>query len=102
MMWLLATDIVRKPRSRRREAAAGTSAGWRLMEDGTRPRVALFEMSDRIGGRLHTVTPDGMPHLRAEVGGMRFLDTHLFVTSLASHLGLETGPFLEGDEHNLF
>src|SRR5262245_39408625 len=35
------------------------------------PKMALFEASDRIGGRLWSFEPPGMPHLRAELGGMR-------------------------------
>jgi lysine 2-monooxygenase len=46
-------------------------------------RVALFEMSRRLGGRLLTLTPPGAPGLIVELGGMRYLPTQPLVTRLA-------------------
>jgi flavin-dependent dehydrogenase len=34
--------------------------------------VALFEVSDRIGGRLHSIQLPGVPDVWADLGGMRF------------------------------
>jgi monoamine oxidase len=65
---------------------AGTYAAWRLAQ-GQR-RVQLFEASNRVGGRLHSVAFPQAPHLVAEAGGMRFLDAHLRVSGLVRHLGL--------------
>jgi monoamine oxidase len=65
---------------------AGTYAAWRLAEAGH--RVQLFESSDRIGGRLHSVAFPQAPHLVAEAGGMRFLDAHERVSGVVRHLGL--------------
>ena len=64
----------------------GIYAGWRLM---TSPRgaglatnwakargnlkVALFEGSDRIGGRLLSARSPLMPDTTAEMGGMRYV-----------------------------
>jgi monoamine oxidase len=92
---------------------AGTYAAWRLASEDPslspvlapllaaggngRPRMALFEASDRIGGRLYSVAPDGMPNLRAELGGMRIPSSHVLASSLVDHLGLETFPAPAGD-----
>lgn len=70
---------------------AGTYCAWRLSLDESlaagcdKPRLALFEGSDRIGGRLLSLTPPGMPHVIAEMGGMDFLSTHTFVRSLITN-----------------
>src|SRR3954466_14941219 len=39
----------------------------RAARGGAPLRVGLFEQSDRIGGRLWSVAPPGMPHVRAEL-----------------------------------
>lgn len=87
---------------------SGTYAAWRLLTDKNSPykgqgdKVALFEMSDRVGGRLLTWMPFGKGSgLRAELGGMRFLKTsddgthrgHELVHKLIGKLGLETTDF---------
>ena len=50
---------------------SGAYCAWRLQQEDSDARIALFEYSDRIGGRLYTVTLPGLPHVKAEVGGMR-------------------------------
>lgn len=75
---------------------SGVYAAWRLQTD---PRfggqgVYLFEASDRIGGRLESLTPPGAPQLRAEFGGMGFTNMHTFVYGLVTKVfGLPTAPF---------
>lgn len=89
---------------------SGTYCAWRLQEvSGALNRIALFEHSDRIGGRLFSVTMPGLPHVKAEVGGMRYIEQqHAVVTALVKHLKLPTQPFLMGapppvkDLDNLF
>jgi protoporphyrinogen oxidase len=78
--------------------ASGTYSAWRLQEaQGGSDRIALFEYSDRIGGRLFTVTMPGLPNVKAEVGGMRYIkDAHPVVTNIVEHLGLDTMPFPMG------
>jgi hypothetical protein len=39
--------------------------------EGATQRIPLFEYSNRIGGRLFTVTMPGLPDVKAEVGGKR-------------------------------
>jgi monoamine oxidase len=77
---------------------AGTYCAWRLGQHlGPEARIALFEYSNRIGGRLYTVTLPGLPHIKAEVGGMRYIPSqHLMVANLVNHLELETKPFPMG------
>src|ERR1700690_415614 len=58
---------------------AGTYAAWRLASEQPRLRVALFEMSDRIGGRLRSLAFREAPNLVCEAGGMRFLPAHKHV-----------------------
>src|SRR5215213_5305927 len=80
---------------------SGAYVAWRLLEDDPSRRVALCELSERIGGRLLTVTPPSAPHLRAELGGMRLLNTQEQVVRLIEHLGLTVDRFPMGDTRNL-
>jgi len=46
---------------------------------------------------LYTVTLPGLPHVKAEVGGMRFIpDQHILVADLVAHLKLPTKDFPMG------
>ena len=97
---------------------SGAYVTWRLLgpEANTSPllrrlraergggplRVGLFEQSERIGGRLWSVPPPGMPHLRAELGGMRFKNDQPLLVNLVRQLNLEVIPFPSGDENNLY
>src|SRR5258708_7534492 len=95
---------------------SGAYAAWRLLgpeaghsrvlEELRRRRcgplvVSLFEGSERVGGRLLSVTPPGMPHLHAELGGMRYLSNQPIVPPLLHHLGLHSGPFPVDEPQNL-
>jgi monoamine oxidase len=77
---------------------SGAYSAWRLQQEkGARAKIALFEYSDRIGGRLYTVTMPGIPHVKAEVGGMRYIpDQHIMVANLVNHLKLPTKDFPMG------
>lgn len=52
---------------------SGVYSAWRLLTKGKKSRVAVFEASDRVGGRLLSVTPPQIPNMKAELGGMRIL-----------------------------
>lgn len=52
---------------------SGVYTAWRLKEAHPSKRIVLFESSNRIGGRLLTVTPPDIPGIVAELGGMRIL-----------------------------
>jgi len=77
---------------------SGAYSAWRLQQAfGKTEKIALFEYSDRIGGRLYTVTLPGLPNVKAEVGGMRYIPTsHIMVADLVTHLGLQTIDFPMG------
>lgn len=80
---------------------SGCYCGWRLVQDDARKddkkqiSVHLFEMSDRIGGRLYTVFLPGMPHIPVELGGMRFRSSNFLVFHLAEYLKLPYSGFTE-------
>lgn len=81
---------------------AGTFTAWRLREAGAaspalselarrrggRLRVGLFEYSGRIGGRLYSEKLPGIAQRPMELGGMRFLTSHVRVDRLVAKLGL--------------
>jgi monoamine oxidase len=77
---------------------SGAYCAWRLQQEkGAKSKIALFEYSDRIGGRLYTVTMPGLPNVKAELGGMRYIPSqHVMVTNLVEHLGLPTKEFPMG------
>jgi lysine 2-monooxygenase len=54
--------------------------------------IGLFERSDRIGGRLRSVSIEGIDH-PIELGGMRFLSSHTRVADLVEGWGLATHAF---------
>jgi hypothetical protein len=65
-------------------------------------KIGVFERSDRIGGRLLSVTPPGMPSMRAELGGMRYLSTQILIRSLVEKkLNLKTYDFPVSDPKNI-
>jgi monoamine oxidase len=72
---------------------SGVYAAWRLALAHPGMRIRVFEASERIGGRLHSVSFPQAPHLVAELGGMRFLDAHRHVSGLVRNLGLPTRPY---------
>jgi hypothetical protein len=97
---------------------SGVYSAWRLSEcdpgkseilrawagkhsDG-KLKICVFERSERIGGRLLSVTPPGMPNLRAELGGMRYLSTQTLIRSLVENkLHLNTYDFPVNNPQNL-
>ena len=49
---------------------AGAYTAWRLQQDrGAGNAIGLFEYSDRIGGRLYSVTVPGVPSIRPSSAG---------------------------------
>jgi monoamine oxidase len=75
------------------------------------PRITVFEQSDRVGGRLLSVTPPGIGNMTAELGGMRFLPTNQqprinkLIEKLNEGLGhderIETYPFTVDEDDNI-
>lgn len=86
---------------------SGLYTAWRLLTDARQrgeptPNVAIFEASARTGGRLLTWLPLGVPGFRAELGGMRFLQSQRLIWNLMLEgLGIpqdDVIPFpVEGD-----
>ena len=81
--------------------------GWRLTSDPAwrGKRIGLFELSDRIGGRLFSPTMSAMPHLPVELGGMRYVITKGGTTvteRLIDHLQFDTTVAPAGGSENLF
>lgn len=71
---------------------SGIYAAWRLASSfpAGGEGVHVFEMSDRIGGRLETVRLAGMPHVPVELGDLRILKTQDVVCKLIDRLALPT------------
>ena len=62
----------------------------------------MFEQSHRIGGRLLSVEPPGIPGVFCELGGMRYMSSQALVRSLIENkLKLETRPFVVQMPENL-
>jgi lysine 2-monooxygenase len=61
---------------------SGSYAAWRLAKSKKFKEVRLYEMSDRIGGRLLSVAMPDMPHVYAELGGKYFSDSQFIVSNL--------------------
>jgi hypothetical protein len=76
---------------------SGAYSAWRLQKAKAEAHIGLFEYSDRIGGRLYTVTLPGLPNVKAEVGGMRYIPSqHIMVKCLVEQLKLATKDFPMG------
>ncbi|AFY43922.1 NAD(P)/FAD-dependent oxidoreductase [Nostoc sp. PCC 7107] len=52
---------------------SGVYSAWRLLTDGGKKSVTLYEADKHIGGRLLSVKPPGIDNMVAELGGMRIL-----------------------------
>ena len=61
---------------------AGVYCAWRLRQAHPDWQIGLFESSGRVGGRLLTVTPPNMDHVRCELGGMRFTNQQPLIQHL--------------------
>jgi monoamine oxidase len=76
---------------------AGTYLGYRLIRARPDWRIAIFERSDRIGGRLWSVNVGGLAH-PIELGGMRYMSGHPLVQSIVEELGIEARAFDPADQ----
>jgi len=93
--------------------ASGLYSGYRLLngtnKKGKNPNldINIFELSDRIGGRLESVKLPGM-NVVGELGGMRYMTEQKIVTALiedvfSTQYGLNAVDFPMGnDNHHLF
>jgi monoamine oxidase len=77
---------------------SGVYTAWRLKSSDPSLKVAVFEYGNRIGGRLYSYPMPGMPHIKAELGGMRWLESHKIVVGLIAQLELATRVFPMGKD----
>jgi hypothetical protein len=91
---------------------SGLYSAWRLLTGkhnvnekypGGHPSVCIFEMSDRIGGRLFSVKDHpAIPNLVAELGGMRYMQHQEITSSLIDKVfKLESEDFPVSDERTI-
>ena len=85
--------------------AGGLYSAWRLShaKEGAvnASDIHVFEMSNRIGGRLYTVNMPGMPSVNTELGGMRVLSLQKIVQGVIKKLDIELEDFPMGGPQNL-
>jgi len=75
----------------RRENPGGRLAEWAGQRDDGKLKVAVFERSNRIGGRLLSARSPKLPNATCELGGMRFIDPlHARVSRLVATLKLRS------------
>jgi monoamine oxidase len=81
---------------------SGVYAGWRLLSEGKARSVTIYEQSGRVGGRLLSLQPPGLPGVWCELGGMRFTSSQTLVCGLVNQLHLATHnlPVDEGPNIN--
>ncbi|HWF72978.1 MAG TPA: FAD-dependent oxidoreductase [Solirubrobacteraceae bacterium] len=80
---------------------SGVYTGWRLLAAGKARTVTIFEQSERIGGRLLSLEPPGMPGVWCELGGMRYTPQQPLVGGLIEELHLATHPFPVEEDANI-
>ena len=72
--------------------AAGTYVADAMIRARPDWSIALFERSDRIGGRVRSKAVPGINH-PIELGGMRYLTSHARVAEVVDRFGIATHPF---------
>jgi monoamine oxidase len=75
--------------------------GWRLLCAKAAKSVTIYEQSNRIGGRLLSLRPPGLPGVWCELGGMRFTSNLPLVGGLIRQLELATHPFPVTEDSNI-
>lgn len=80
---------------------SGLYAAYRIASsfegiDRKRPSLAVYDATERVGGRLLSLDIPGAP-FTADAGAMRFISNQVFVASLVKELHLKAEPFLFAD-----
>ncbi|XP_064599440.1 aplysianin-A-like [Liolophura sinensis] len=79
----------------------GTYTAWRLRERGL--KIAIFENTDRIGGRTFSVFLPSVPNVPADLGAMRFhRGIHTTLEGLLPQLGLRSEVFQPDQFQKMF
>lgn len=74
---------------------------WMALRDG-KLKIAVFEGSERIGGRLLSAKAPGLPDLVCEIGGMRYVSSQTLVKSLVENkFELETHQQVVDEPNNI-
>src|SRR5436305_10189155 len=82
---------------------SGLYTAWRLSTVPNPPKVALYECSNRLGGRIDTAKlPVPEPGASAEFGAMRFMPFMQIVKNLLDHLSIKTEKFPGGDLRGMY
>lgn len=82
---------------------SGAYAAWRLIKSEKFQNVGLFELSDRIGGRLFSVPIPKASNIYAELGGMYFSEGQAIVSQLVRELQLQIrAATFPNEENRLF
>ena len=81
---------------------SGCYAAWRLSMADPSARIGVFERSDRIGGRLWSVKPNGHNEQVAELGGMRIASTQTPLVNLVDEFGLSTSAYPATRDDDLY
>jgi monoamine oxidase len=71
---------------------AGMSVAYEVQRARRDWSIALYERTNRIGGRLHSVRIDGLEH-PIELGGMRYVTSQPRISAVIDELRLPTHPF---------
>ena len=75
---------------------------WASYRPDGKLKIGVFERSSRIGGRLLSLVPPGMPNLRAELGAMHFTSNQMLLRSLVENkLHLKTYEFPGNKPENI-
>ncbi|WP_375501215.1 NAD(P)-binding protein [uncultured Nostoc sp.] len=75
---------------------------WAEKRADDKLKIGVFERSDRIGGRLLSLVPPGMPNLRAELGAMHYVPTQTLIRSLVENkLRLKSYDFPANKPENI-
>ena len=80
--------------------AEPSDSPWRTSGDEA-PKVTVYEASRRLGGRLLSPTPPGIPNLRAELGGMRFMSSQPLVSGLVKLMDLAADNLAADEPDNI-
>lgn len=79
----------------------GTYTGWRLRNRGL--NIAIYENTDRVGGRMFSMFLPSVPNVPAELGAMRYVpDEHSTLESLLPQLDLRSKVFQPDSFEKMF
>lgn len=73
--------------------ASGSFAAWQLSKNHDDWTIQLFDANNRIGGRLYSINIDGISNHKADLGAMRFPQSHSMLKDLIMELGLTKDNF---------